>query len=94
MPRDAGLENKVYKLPGGQEFKEEVDAQTITVLEGRITQMQKDLDESEEHKKNNEALIKVKNEKAELEGPYNDFKKAVQVKTKYIIELIKEKGGE
>lgn len=94
MSRDAELENKVYKLPGGKEFKEEVDTLSIATLEARITKMQKDLDESEEHRKNNEALIQVKNEKAELEGPYNDVKKAVQVKTKYIIELIKEKGGQ
>jgi hypothetical protein len=91
---DYDLENKLFKLPGGKEFKDEVDALGIPALEARITRMQKDLDDSEEHKKNNEALNKVKAEKAELEGPYNDVKKAVKVKTKYIIELIKEKGGE
>ena len=91
---DYDLENKLFKLPGGQEFKEEVDRLSIQQLEARISRMQKDLDDSEEHKKNNEALNKVKNEKAELEGPYNDVKKAVKIKTKYIIELIKEKGGQ
>lgn len=94
MSRDAELEGKVYKLPGGKEFKEEVDRLSIDALEARITKMQKDLDESEEHKKENVALQEVKAEKAQLEGPYNDVKKAVQVKTKYLIELIKEKGGE
>lgn len=94
MSRDQELESKVYKLPGGKEFKEEVDALSIASLEARITRMQKDLDESEEHKKNNSALQKVSSEKSELEGPYKDVKKSVQVKTKYIIELIKEKGGQ
>jgi len=88
------LETKLFKLPGGQEFKEEVDRLSVQQLEARISRMQKDLDESREHKKNNDALNKVKAEKAELEGPYNDVEKAVKVKTKYIIELIKEKGGQ
>lgn len=94
MARDAELEGKVYKLPGGQEFKEEVDSLSVDDLEIRISNMQKGLDESREHKKENVALQKVSAEKAELEGPYKDVEKAVKVKTKYIIELIKEKGGE
>lgn len=94
MALDYELENKVYKLPGGKEFKEEVDTLNISQLEARISNYQKALDESEEHKKENEALKQAKAEVSLLEGPYNDVKKAVQVKTKYIIELIKEKGGQ
>lgn len=94
MARDAELETKVFKLPGGKEFKEEIDTLSIPVLEARITKMQKNLDESREHKKNNVALQKVSAEKSELEGPYSDVEKAVKIKTKYIIELIKEKGGQ
>jgi len=90
----AELETKLFKLPGGQEFKDEVDRLNIPQLEARISSYQKQLDESEEHKKNNDALNHVKAEKAELEGPYNDVKKAVKIKTKYLIELIKEKGGQ
>lgn len=92
MARDEKLEGKVFKLPGGKEFKEEVDTLSAQALEARITRMQKDLDESEEHKKENRALQQAKDEVAELNGPYSDFKKAIQVKTKYIIELLKEKG--
>jgi hypothetical protein len=94
MARDAELEGKVFKLPGGKEFKEEVDGLSVDDLEIRISNMQKGLDESREHKKNNEALKKVSAEKSELEGPYKDVENAVKVKTKYIIELIKEKGGQ
>ncbi len=94
MSRDEKLESKVFALPGGKEFKEEVDSLSVPVLEARITRMQKDLDESEEHRKENVALNNAKDEVKELSGPYNDVKKAVQVKTKYIIELIKEKGGQ
>lgn len=94
MARDEALEKKVYALAGGKEFKEEVDTLSIPALEARITKMQKALDDSREHKKNNEVLNKVRDEKSMLEGPYNDVEKAVKVKTKYIIELIKEKGGQ
>lgn len=92
--RDDKLEAKVFKLPGGKEFKEEVDRLSIEALEDRVVQMQKGLDESRVHKEENEALKQAKNEVSEISGPYNDIEKAVKVKTKYIIELIKEKGGE
>ena len=94
MSRDSELETKLFKLPGGKEFKEEVDTLSVATLEARITKMQKGLDESREHKKQNKVLQEVKDKKAELEGPYRDVEKAVRIKTKYIIELIKEKGGQ
>lgn len=94
MSRDEELEKKVFKLAGGKEFKEEVDRLSVSQLNERITKMQKQLQESEEHKEQNVALQNAKAEVKELSGPYNDVKKAVSVKTKYIIALIKEKGGE
>lgn len=93
MSRDEKLEKQVFKLPGGKEFKETVDRMSVKDLEGRITQMQKDLADSEEHRENNKVLKDAKDKVSELSGPYNDVKKAIKVKTKYIIELIKEKGG-
>lgn len=92
--RDDKLESKVFKLPGGKEFKEEVDTLGIDALEERIVNLQKGLDESRAHKEENVALKNAKDEVAELSGPYNDVEKAVKIKTKYIIELIKEKGGQ
>lgn len=93
MSRDEGLEKKLFKLPGGREFSDEVIRLSIPQLEARISSLQKQLDESEEHMKNNEALNQIKAEKKELEGPYRDVRSAVKLKTKYLIELIKEKGG-
>ncbi|NJO48297.1 MAG: hypothetical protein HC840_01115 [Leptolyngbyaceae cyanobacterium RM2_2_4] len=90
---DQKLTEKLYKLPGGEEFEGEVLGLSVEQLKNRIAQMQKDLDESEEHKKDNQALADAKSEVAMIEGPYNDVKKAVKVKTKFLIELIKEKGG-
>lgn len=94
MSRDEKLEAKVYKLPGGKEFKEEVDRLQVPALKERVVQLQKGLDESRIHKEENVALRNAKDEVAELNGPYSDVEKAVKVKTKYIIELMKEKGGQ
>lgn len=87
------LDKKVLKLPGGKEFKEEVDRLTIPQLEARIANMQKQLEDSEAHKEQNVPLQDAKAVVKELSGPYNDVKKAVKTKTKYIIALIREKGG-
>lgn len=92
--KDDKLESKVFALPGGQEFADEVRGQSVQALEARITRMQKDLDESEEHRAQNVSLNNAKDEVKELSGPYNDVRKAVKLKTKFIIELIKEKGGQ
>jgi len=93
MSRTAELEKKVAALPGGAEFKDAVDGLPVEALKARITSLQQQLDESEEHKEANEALTEARATVSELVGPYNDVKKAVKVKTKYILELIKEKGG-
>lgn len=90
--RDEKLESKVYKLPGGKEFKEEADRKSIADLEDSIVRLQKGLDESRAHKEENVALRNARDEVAELSGPYNDVEKAVKIKTKYMIELLKEKG--
>ena len=92
MSRDEKLEGKLFKLAGGKEFASEVSSLSVANLEARITRMQKDLDESEEHKENNESLRQAKDEVKELSGPYSDVKKAIKLKTKYIIEILKEKS--
>lgn len=95
MSQDKGsIETKVYKLPGGKEFIDEVVGLSIPQLDARILQMQKALEESEQHKEQNIALQTAKDEVAVLDGPYKDVKKAVKFKTKYLIALIKEKGGQ
>lgn len=91
--RDDKLEGKIFKLPGGKEFKENADTLSLSELEDYIVRLQKGLDESREHKEENIALRNAKDEVAELSGPYNDVEKAVKLKTKYLIELTKEKGS-
>jgi len=71
------------------------EAMTLTAeqLRARIVSMQEQLEESEEHKANNESLKEARAVVSELAGPYNDVKKAVKAKTKYILELLKNKGA-
>lgn len=94
MALDKELETKLMKIPGGEQFRDEVWGLSVEKLEDRIANLQKALDESEEHKKENQALKDAKDEVSMLDGPYKDLKKAVQVKTKFLIELIKDKGGQ
>ena len=75
------------------EFADEVLALNVEQLEKRIANYQKELADSEEHKANNEVLKSVKAQYDELKGPYEDVKKAVKLKTKYLVSLIREKGG-
>jgi len=39
-----------------------------------------------------DALVNEK--KAELEGPYKDAKKAISLKIRYLIQRVKDKGGD
>lgn len=73
------------------DFTQEVDNLSSAELEARIVRMQQTLDESEMHREGNDSLKQARATLTELSGPYNDVKKAVKLKTRYIIELLKEK---
>lgn len=74
------------------DFTAEISSLSANKLEDRIVSMQKALEESEDHKENNEALKAARAEVLELSGPYRDVKKAVRLKTKYILDLLAEQG--
>lgn len=74
------------------DFAVEVQKLDTEALRARIVKMQQDLEESEDHKEGNEQLRDAKQLVSELAGPYRDVKKAVRLKTKYIIEMLKERG--
>jgi hypothetical protein len=75
-----------------KEFAVEVSKLDATALKSRITGLQQALEESEEHKNANQALIDARTEVSLLSGPYRDVKKAVKLKTKYILELLKSRA--
>lgn len=73
-----------------KEFADEVRKLDAEALKARIVALQKGLQESEEHRENNEALHDAKETVRMLQEPYNDVRKAVKLKTKYILELLLE----
>lgn len=74
------------------EFAKEVDALTTEQLKERVYQLQKGLEESEEHKEANDELKAARANVSELSAPYRDIKTAVRLKTKYILELLQKKA--
>ena len=73
------------------EFVNEVNNLTPEDLKFRIARLQQTLSESEQHKEDNDALKDARNELAAISAPYRDVKKAVKLKTAYILELLRSK---
>lgn len=74
------------------EFATEVANLTVDELNNRLSSMVKELEESESHKENNEDLNDAKSLASELAAPYRDVKKAVQLKSRYVVGLLKDKA--
>lgn len=93
---DAKLDEQVLGLAGGREFKDAMNALSVDELKARIAQMQSDLNDSEADKEEKvmEEVKLLRGQANELLAPYNDVKKAVKIKTKYILELIKDRKGQ
>lgn len=75
------------------EFVTEVAGATVDQLNDRLAALARGLEESEDLKEEDQALENAKALALELSGPYKDVKKAVQLKTKYIYGLLKDKGA-
>lgn len=76
------------------DFSEAVDGLSVGDLETRLSTYAKELVKIKEAKEADEKLNDVLALKAELEGPYKDAKKAVELKSEYMVTLIREKGGQ
>jgi hypothetical protein len=74
-------------------FVDEVVGMDISSLEAKILTYAKERENVRDSKANDEGLVKVLDMKAELEAPYRDAMKAIDLKSRYLIELLKEKGG-
>lgn len=86
------MSNRTKVQKNYPDFANEVEKLDASALKARIVGLQQALEESEAHKEANEVLTAARAEVKELSGPYRDVKKAVALKTKYIIDLIKERG--
>jgi len=76
------------------EFATEVEGLSADQLNNKLATLAKYAEETETAKEDDEALEQAKAEAAELAAPYRDAKKAIRAKSKYVIALLKEKGGE
>lgn len=75
------------------EFVSTVDGASVADLEQKLSTYAKYQVDNENAQENDEELENAKALVKELSGPYNDTKKALKLKMKYIIALITEKGG-
>lgn len=75
------------------EFVGEVSALSSDQLNGRLAKLAKDAEANEQAKEDDEELEEAHTHASELGAPYRDAKKALRLKTRYIISLLKEKGG-
>lgn len=85
------LKEKVQTL--FPDFTSEVDGLPVDSLEKRLNTYAKRAEEIEEAKENDEELERTKELAAELAAPYREGKTEVRHKMRYLIALIKEKGG-
>lgn len=75
------------------EFVETVVGLTVDELNKRLSDYAKNRHEVQESKKVDADLEEAKAQVSEMSAPYNDALKAIELKSKYIISLIGEKGG-
>lgn len=75
------------------EFADEVNGLSAEQLNNKLASLAKGLEESENSKEIDEELQRTRALATELAAPYRDVKKAVNVKTKYVISLLRDKGA-
>jgi hypothetical protein len=76
------------------DFAEMVDAMNVDALEDRLNIYAKELEKVKKAQEADVDLEKAKELVSDLSAPYRDAKKAIELKTSYIISLIGEKGGD
>jgi hypothetical protein len=77
-----------------KEFAEAVAGLSVKDLEARLLSYAKEQENVAEHLENNEIINTLKEQLKEAKAPYSDAKKAISLKSRYLIALIKEKGGD
>lgn len=76
------------------EFASEVDSLQLADLEKKISTYAKESEKVAKAREDDTELNDICEQKAFLEGPYKDAKKAIRLKIRYLIELVKDKGGD
>lgn len=76
------------------DFVPTVAGLSIDELEKRLVGYAKHAEDVEDAKENDKGLEEAKAQVAEFGAPYRDAKKEIRLKSRYIMNLIKEKGGQ
>ena len=74
-------------------FREEVERLSVADLETRLSNYAKAQAEHEEKKDGDEILEKLQEDVSERKALYAEPIKELRIKSKYMVTLIKEKGG-
>jgi len=74
-------------------FVEEANGMSVTDMNARLTKLVKNNDEIQTAMDDNQKIDEAKELLKELKGPYLDGIKENELKIKYLIEMVKEKGG-
>lgn len=75
------------------EFAGEVAGLSVADLNNRLAEQAKAAEWNEQSKEDDEELEEAQAHASELGAPYRDAKKAIRLRSRYLIALIKEKGG-
>lgn len=77
------------------QYSAEVMGLSVPQLDQRIATLQKTLEDAVQfqEEKNGEALKSLAAQLKDLKADLGDVRKAVALKTKYLVSLVKEKGG-
>ena len=75
------------------EFAGEVAGLSVEQLDARLAQLAKDAEATDEAKDADQELAEAREAAKQMAAPYREAKAAIGLKSKYIVGLIKEKGG-
>lgn len=87
------LEKKLFK-DGQKTFAEEVRAMPESALNDCLLRLSKAQQENITAKNNDQKLKDAKAEVNSLQGPYNEFKRKNQEKSRFVSLLLQDKFGE
>jgi hypothetical protein len=76
------------------EFAATVDGLSVADLEKKLSTYAKEQEKVIEAQERDVGLEDAKAKVSELSGPYNDAKKAIRIKMRYLIAIIRDKGGD
>ena len=89
QPKKSIQEKAQKELP---DFVAEVDGLSEESISARLVELAKGMEELQSAKEGDEELEQAREKASELAAPYREAKAVTQLKTRYLIQLLQEKG--